>query len=167
MEKDAIVECLATMARFSPNLWKQVNSIVNGQNQGGQELEESFTDTGPTPGWCICNCCKNMGSERENICCKNSFKNHNHPLFENHILTECNLELAMRNNGDHLNCPFDPSNNACWRFTAYRQYVMWVWGHLGRGNRKVIPACIVLKIRNRFPDERGNYTGFMDVEYNL
>ncbi|XP_065059774.1 uncharacterized protein LOC135687196 [Rhopilema esculentum] len=41
---------------------------------------------------------RDMASEQEKRC-------HNHPLFENHILTEHNLELAMRNNRDHLNFP--------------------------------------------------------------
>ena len=103
----------------------------------------------------------------ERVCCMNKNKNHQHPLFENHVLTEHNLELAMLSNADQLNYPFDPENNACWRFTAYRQYTMWVWGKLGRRNRKVIPSCVLWKIRDRLPDPSGRYTGFMESDFNL
>ena len=70
MEKDEIVEFLATMAKFSTSLWTQVNFVVSRENQGGQRLE-SLNDQ--TPEWCVCGCCKDMDNERENVCCKNAF----------------------------------------------------------------------------------------------
>ena len=33
------------------------------------------------------------------------------------------------------------------RKAAYRQYILWRFGKLGRGNRKVYPACVVKVIR--------------------
>ena len=39
------------------------------------------------------------------------------------------------------------------RFTAYRQYSAWIhhYEKLGRGNRVVIPSCVIDKIRKEFP----------------
>ena len=144
----------------------QYKASATTDASGDESQEEREQQIQDQPLWCECggHCCE-MQKEEECICCKNYIKNHQHPLFENHILTEHNLELAMQNNADFFNYPFDPSNNGCWRYTAYRQYILWVWGKLGRRNRKVIPSCIVRKIRDRFPDPNGNYTGFMDVDY--
>lgn len=46
------------------------------------------------------------------------------------------------------------------RYLAYRQFVRWCWGLLGRKIRVVIPACVVLRIRATYPDDEGFYTGF-------
>lgn len=45
-----------------------------------------------------------------------------------------------------------------YRHIAYRRFVLWIWHRLGRGNRKILPACVVAKIRSVFPSEQ--YTGF-------
>lgn len=36
----------------------------------------------------------------------------------------------------------------------------WCWGYLGRKIRVVIPSCVVLRIRQEFPDAGGSYVGF-------
>ena len=46
------------------------------------------------------------------------------------------------------------------RWLAYTQFVYWVYGKLGRGVRKIVPACAVHKIRKTFPAPNGIYTGF-------
>lgn len=159
LDKDALVKRLCLMAKYSPSLWQQVNEIVDNT------LEPVPAEN--QPDWCVCGQCREMPDERQRVCCMNNGYNHEHPFFETHILLEATLELAMRNNADHLQYPFDPSNPACWRFTAYQQFCLWAWGRLGTQNRKVIPSCCVWKIRDRFPDPVGNYTGFFDVEFNL
>lgn len=45
-----------------------------------------------------------------------------------------------------------------YRYTAYRQFVWWAYGHLGEGRRVVIPSCVVTAIRKAFPSLE--YTGF-------
>uniref|UniRef100_A0A8C1GC49 P2X purinoreceptor 7 intracellular domain-containing protein n=1 Tax=Cyprinus carpio TaxID=7962 RepID=A0A8C1GC49_CYPCA len=45
-----------------------------------------------------------------------------------------------------------------YRHTAYRTFVRWCWGYLGRKIRVVLPSCVVVKIRSTFTSER--YTGF-------
>lgn len=46
------------------------------------------------------------------------------------------------------------------RFALYRIASEQYHGHLGKGNRKKLPTCIVGNIRDLFPDARRNYIGF-------
>ncbi|KAG5844319.1 hypothetical protein ANANG_G00161220 [Anguilla anguilla] len=46
------------------------------------------------------------------------------------------------------------------RYLAYRQFVSWCWGYLGRRIRVVIPSCVVLRIHCEYPDEEDHHTGF-------
>ena len=47
-----------------------------------------------------------------------------------------------------------------YRYLAYRNFVSWCWGFLGRKIRVVIPSCVVLRIHREFPDAHGRYGGF-------
>lgn len=47
-----------------------------------------------------------------------------------------------------------------YRYLAYRSFVSWCWGFLGRRVRVVLPACVVLRTWQEFPDEEGRYVGF-------
>ena len=49
-----------------------------------------------------------------------------------------------------------------YRYAAYRQYVWWIYGRLGRRHRTIILSCVVSIIRKEFPEADGNYTGFKD-----
>ena len=51
--------------------------------------------------------------------------------------------------------------NKSLRHAAYRQYVLWIHGRLQRDDRRVVPACCVNVIRNKYPSPRGHYTGFI------
>lgn len=50
-----------------------------------------------------------------------------------------------------------------YRYCAYRCFVSWCWGYLGRKVRVVLPCCVVLRIRQEFPDDEGKYVGFRPV----
>ena len=52
-------------------------------------------------------------------------------------------------------------NNDNLRHSAYRNFIMWQLGRLGRGNRMVLPSCVVLSIRRQYPDFHKVYTGFI------
>ena len=47
-----------------------------------------------------------------------------------------------------------------YRYLAYRNFVSWCWGFLGRKIRVVIPSCVVQRVRRQFPDSQGQYVGF-------
>ena len=51
--------------------------------------------------------------------------------------------------------------NRAMRHTAYRTVIFWLHGSLGRGNRRVVPACCVDVIHSRYPSPTGHYTGFI------
>ena len=74
------------------------------------------------------------------------------------------LELCIRNRADIRNDHEDNSTRA-FRKAAYRQFILARHGHLGKGNRRVCPSCVVLKIRERFPSVTGIYMGFREHRY--
>ena len=41
---------------------------------------------------------------------------------------------------------------------VYRRFVLWIWPKLGKGNRKVLPACVMSRISQSFLSETS--TGF-------
>jgi len=48
--------------------------------------------------------------------------------------------------------------NRRYRYTAYRLFVNWCWGYVGKQVRVVLPACVVTAIRTTFPSDI--YHGF-------
>ena len=47
-----------------------------------------------------------------------------------------------------------------WQYSAYRSYIHSIFGGLGRMQRKVIPACVVVAIRKTFPEPNNQYDGY-------
>jgi hypothetical protein len=81
------------------------------------------------------------------------------PLFQ-HIVLDANvLEIQMRYREDILAMAHH-RNNENFRHAAYRQFVLWQHGKLGKGDRRVVPSCCVLAIRARYPSANGFYVGF-------
>ncbi|KAM7291921.1 uncharacterized protein ISCGN_025219 [Ixodes scapularis] len=54
--------------------------------------------------------------------------------------------------------PAARDRNKKYRFTAYKEFVWWIWGRLGRRRRVRLPCCVVGRIREQFPS--ATYTGF-------
>ena len=71
------------------------------------------------------------------------------------------LSVCIINHCDYFgeDTEFTPSN---YRKAAYRQYILYNHGYLGRGNRKVVPSCGVWKVRDHYPAPDNNYLGFKE-----
>ena len=84
-----------------------------------------------------------------------------HPGFHSNCLDIHVLEASFykfcQNDGEPGD---DEPLHETLRYIAYRRMVRWIFKKLGQKNRKRLPACVVLAIRNRFPADNGEYTGF-------
>ena len=49
-----------------------------------------------------------------------------------------------------------------YRKAAYRRFTLMKYGCLGKGNRRVLPACVVLAVSRRFLSRDGVYMGYKD-----
>jgi hypothetical protein len=102
-----------------------------------------------------------MPTQEENKCCCETPMPciTTQPLFSQLVLDGNVLDIAMRYREDVL-VVHPQRNNENFRHAAYRQYVLWQHGRLGRGNRRVVPSCSVLAIRSRYPSPNGFYVGY-------
>ncbi|XP_071959428.1 P2X purinoceptor 7-like [Antedon mediterranea] len=115
-----------------------------------------------------CLCCReienvrakmNIGSENEMACILDHFE------FEFVCLHPAVIRTALVARTDiRRDSIVDPIPNETFRLQAYRQFTYWVHDRLGKAVRRVIPACVVNKIRKDFPSIDGNYVGFKEVE---
>uniref|UniRef100_A0A8C5GNW0 P2X purinoreceptor 7 intracellular domain-containing protein n=1 Tax=Gouania willdenowi TaxID=441366 RepID=A0A8C5GNW0_GOUWI len=116
--------------------------------------------------WCVCNNCRDMPTDVECKCCGQQPEACISilPHMAAYILQEGHLRLASRIWNDVRgldDLPNRGESSKQLRHAAYRQYVMWQYGALGRGNRVVFPSCVVWRIRDCFPDLLGHYTGYI------
>ena len=125
------------------------------EGHGGVSLARSMMDVSPdqhlppppqsSPDWCICGHCRHMASPVENVCCRRRNCIVLYEVFHLICLHPIVLRVAVRNNCDWRADPVT-YNHSNFRKAAYRQYILWVYGRLGRGNRRVAPSCVVWKL---------------------
>ncbi|XP_062597066.1 P2X purinoceptor 7-like [Saccostrea cucullata] len=160
-----------------PYMFEPPANSINGENSATSS-EESDDEARDNPGhrlngtiWCDCGSCEVMRTTVECICCTeiSAVDNiressdleciTNHQTFIDNCLNLRVLEVSLY---DYIQSegPIDDNEpiNEIYRYVAYRRFVLWIWQRLGKGNRKVLPACVVSKIRNTFQSE--HYTGF-------
>ena len=141
---------------------------------GGVGLAKSLLDSGPGeseprpndpqasgPSWCVCGKCKEMGNPTENVCCQKVKCITNYEEFFSLCVNHMVLTLGILDNADTRADPIDYSP-AKYRKTAYRHYILWHYGYLRRGVRRVIPSCVVWAIRHWYPSPTGVYMGFRE-----
>ena len=116
------------------------------------------------PGWCICGYCKDHAdmAPKERKCCRrrNACVNRSNRCRKVCLDSDI-VKTAVNSNADTL-VRTPCHDNRGMRHTAYRQYVMWMHGNLGKNNCVVIPACVVWMIRDKWPSPDGKYTGYKD-----
>ncbi|XP_077318461.1 P2X purinoceptor 7-like [Lithobates pipiens] len=122
--------------------------------------------------WCHCECCIPMATQIESVCCREIHQVEGcipeggkcitcADMFISQIATQEHVQLtSLAMHLDELPV-VDANNNRRLRKTAYRLFMAWIYGYLGKGNRRVIPSCAVKVVRDVFPDPNGSYVGFL------
>ena len=127
-----------------------------------RENSDEEPQPGPTnnasPGWCICNNCIQMPTPEENKCCRCRECITSYELFQNLCIDRHVLELARA----RCNITVEPLDFSMSSFckAAYRQFILWEHGYLGKGNTGIIPSCAVKKVREQYPTPDNVYMGF-------
>lgn len=140
---------------------QQQGLAEGGAGEGSQQQGTDSTVDGDVPPWCICLNCRRMPQDIENKCCNLKKCITLSSRFSKVCLDPDVLELCIRNTSDIRNDREDNSTRA-FRKAAYRQFILARHGYLGKGNRRVCPSCVVLKIRQRYPSVTGVYMGYRE-----
>lgn len=131
--------------------------------------------------WCRCSECIPMQSDEESVCCAESqvindlkgsadcitfHTSFNHVVLDIDTLNTARHVLMIRAISAYEREELGNNNNRNYRYVAYKQFVYWVnsWKPLGKHNRKVIPACVIGKIRSEYPENNGIYVNHKAVE---
>ena len=112
-----------------------------------------------SPKWCKCRVCWPMQSEQENVCCKRVNCITRFQVFNNMCPDRDILEVYIKARCDIRADEFNFSMES-FQKAAYRQFILWRYGKLGRSNRRVVPSCAVLSIRQSYPPPDGQYMGY-------
>ena len=125
--------------------------------------------TGKCGAWCVSGVCRRMPSEEENVCCKKRTCVTSYVMFNTICIDREVLQLAIRARCD-IRADEPDYTTQSYRKAAYRQYTLWKYGKLGRGNRKILPPCVVLSIRQAYPapDEKKYwFSSFIETPHRL
>ena len=123
-------------------------------------------DGSAPPHWCVCNNCREMPTDIERLCCQQQpqYCTILLPQFHLYCLDAGNLRIHRRYRDDVLVVARDREpgdDNREYRHAAYRNFIFWQHGALGAGVRRVIPACVIRRVRASFADPFNRYTGFI------
>lgn len=122
--------------------------------------------------WCYCSICAYDESIYEDVCCRNpkilpneKFAGHicitNTSSFSSICLNKDVLEVALEGWND-MRGDNKEYKNENYRFIAYRQFIWWCHGHMGKKNRTPLPNCVLRKIREIFPDPNNFYIPYCE-----
>ncbi|KAK3741583.1 hypothetical protein QZH41_012531 [Actinostola sp. cb2023] len=151
-KKDSLLIRLLSQGRGSVEFAKNILQDVEDPDPD----EPSGSEIVP---WCVCHVCRPMDQEMENVCCKKRTCVTSYAMFNNICLDREVLNLAIRARCD-IRADEPDYATTSYRKAAYRQYCLWKYGKLGRGNRRVLASCVVLTIRRAYPAPDGEYLGF-------
>lgn len=113
--------------------------------------------------WCICGYCvdNNRMKDKEKKCCRERHCISRTERCQN-MVTDNDVVNAAANTYNDVTVRKKDLDNRTLRHAAYRNFVMWHYGHLGKNIRVVIPSCVVWLIRRKWPSADGIYTGYKD-----
>ncbi|XP_077334762.1 P2X purinoceptor 7-like [Lithobates pipiens] len=122
--------------------------------------------------WCLCQGCLPMPTRGESVCCREIDEVQGCIPEGRKCITEADLFCSQIATEEHVRLMFtvlylegrpfvDPDNNRRLRKTAYRTFIAWIYGFLGKRKRRVIPSCAVKIVRQIFPDPNRTYVGLL------
>uniref|UniRef100_A0A3Q2QJF5 P2X purinoreceptor 7 intracellular domain-containing protein n=1 Tax=Fundulus heteroclitus TaxID=8078 RepID=A0A3Q2QJF5_FUNHE len=129
--------------------------------------------------WCLCGSCNLMMTVVESCCCReigrNLEKTDNYSQqacimmieeVQTICLNDAVLRLALITMCQFYNNEMlpNPAPNRLMQLAAYSSIYGCTTGLVKR-NRRVIPSCVVLAIRNKYPSDDGVYLGFKEFDY--
>ena len=161
LSHDELLQC--SIRAFSNNTHLLEDVIREVKNTGEPLVDDHQAER---PSWCSCRRCKNMDTDEERVCCKQSQCTSTTNRFKFICLDKENVETGIRN----FTTTFAETaiyNNRGMRHGAYRQYVMWQYGRLGKGRRIVIPSCCVWAIRKAYPSADDKYRGYVKGTHSV
>lgn len=120
--------------------------------------EPPSSDT-QAPDWASFRVCQPMHNDEENVCCKRVTCVTSYTSFSNNCLDRGILEVCIKARCDIRADEFNFSMET-FRKAGYRQFALWRYSKLGRGNRRVLPACVVSWIKAQYPAPYGRYIGY-------
>ena len=143
-------------------------------------IEDPFGDDDEIPSWCNCGNCSIDCPLMESVCCNDKpeveslLRDPGDCIIDNHffrvnILSEEGILYSRDLIAAHITNSAEKNQylsvkltNALKRNIAYRNFMLYVNKYipLGHRNRVVLPRCVVLKIRQTFPDANHCYTVF-------
>ena len=115
--------------------------VIQIERESGEPQSPSHPYT-CSPPFCICGYCQEMSWQNISV--------------SKHMFRSGQSRESDQKSTYLFTATYD---NRALRHAAYRQYVMWIHGHLGKGQRKVIPSCCV---RKHYPSPNGQYTSFKE-----
>ncbi|NXA49695.1 P2RX7 protein, partial [Nothocercus julius] len=138
------------------------DSVMKGREMQPLRMEMAFTRARLE--WCHCGKCQKTEKLHEQLCCRREEGKciTTSPLFERLVLSRDNLKDALLYKEPFLDLNSRNVNDKL-RRCAFKQYIHWRFGSFDLEDRAVIPSCCRWKIRNTYPKDGGNYTGFKAI----
>ena len=166
-EENGLFEFSEDFKKLKPYEFEPLASSSSDEESKESDVEN--TRKGNTD-WCSCDCCNVMTTEAESLCCKeaneildNLFEGNKCVTFANEFKMVCLEKSVLGTNLATISIYTGEKfthENSNYRFSAYKQYISWIYGYLGKHARRVIPSCVVWAIRTKYPSEDGKYVPF-------
>ena len=145
----------------------RLTAYLQARENGSQE-EPRIPQTNEK--WCTCEKCADELDVPQRLCCQSTTQIIGKKFLDKKCISETDafedvclnrnvLEAALGTWKEFTDEEMDTSNKS-FRLIAYRQYISWIFGWLGKDVRKVIPSCVVQKIRLTFPAPDNVYKGY-------
>jgi hypothetical protein len=142
-----------------------------------EELLQQFAGRAGSTSWCKCSLCVAMPDDYQSKCCQDedsitATRKLDHCItvlegFQHTVLNEdvhriLKHEFFLQCKDSEIKKALKADTQANKRYMAYRTFIRWInsGAKLGYKVRVVIPSCVLNVIRNEWPEESGNYTGF-------